>query len=512
MNTKKDIMSKNVCVVGAGLSGLCTMKELKEAGHNVTCYELSSDYGGAFSSKGNASLMYENLRLTVSNFFMAFSSMPPAAGEERKYWTANEYYDYLTCYVEKFDLLSAIRFQTSVKKVTKLQDCYQVEDSNGDVESFDAIVLCTGTNRIPNEIELPKQDRFNGKIIHTSGFKDAHSLVDKRVVCIGVGESGVDVANEAAKYAKECTIVARRRPSVVPRYIKNHTGDAFTSKALNWLTPNSIDAFMKLKARFYLRFHPNLSDKQRLHFKWIKENPSFFNRFLTKNDDFINQIVEGNLEFVCSGVQELTEKEVVLTNGQHVQADVILLNTGYLEDFEAVSSFVDVTNVRKLYKHMISPELGETFALIGWARPTQGGVPLCSELQARYLAQLLSGEKKLPPEGELARLVKVDEEYEESIFMGSDHIKGLVNYHQFVISLANLVGCKPNQSLIMQPKLSYKMWFGSHLPMFYRLNGPGCSHELAKDTIQSLPTGSSVRRNIMLFLFGFVSQFSKREK
>jgi len=505
-------MSKDICVVGAGLSGLCTIKELKEAGHKVTCYEMSSDYGGAFSNKGNASLMYENLRLTVSNFFMAYSSMPPTADEERKYWTAKEYYDYLTRYVEKFDLLSAIKFQTSVKKVTKLQDLYQVEDSNGDIQTFDAVVVCTGTNRIPNEIELPKQENFKGQIIHTSRFKDARSLVGKRVVCIGIGESGVDVANEAAKYAKECTIVARRRPSVVPRYIKNHTGDAFTSKALNWLTPNGVDTFMKMKARFYLRFHPNLSEKQKLHFKWIKENTSFFNRFLTKNDDFLNQIVKGNLDFVCSGVQALTESEVILDCEQRIQADVILLNTGYLEDFEAVSSFIEVKNVRKLYKHMISPELGETFALIGWARPTQGGVPLCSELQARYLAQLLTGEKQLPPVGDLARLVKIDEKYEESIFMGSDHIKGLVNYHQFVGALAELIGCKPKQSFIKQPKLFYKMWFGSHLPMFYRLNGPGASPELAKDTIQSLPTGSSVRRNIMLSLFGFISQFSKRVK
>jgi dimethylaniline monooxygenase (N-oxide forming) len=38
--------SRNVCVIGAGMSGLAALRELTRAGHVVTCYEAGSAIGG----------------------------------------------------------------------------------------------------------------------------------------------------------------------------------------------------------------------------------------------------------------------------------------------------------------------------------------------------------------------------------------------------------------------------------------------------------------------------------
>ena len=66
---------ERVCVVGAGMSGLVAMKELLAKGHEVTCYEQSQREGGVFTT----GVAYSDMRLTVSQHYMCFTSMPPPA-------------------------------------------------------------------------------------------------------------------------------------------------------------------------------------------------------------------------------------------------------------------------------------------------------------------------------------------------------------------------------------------------------------------------------------------------
>ena len=73
---------KNICVVGAGPAGLTTIKQLLDEGHKVTCFEKNDNIGGVFKS-GNS---YDTLRLTVSNYFMAYSDFMPLS-EHLKIWS-----------------------------------------------------------------------------------------------------------------------------------------------------------------------------------------------------------------------------------------------------------------------------------------------------------------------------------------------------------------------------------------------------------------------------------------
>ena len=67
-------MKKSAVVIGAGPCGLVATKELLEAGHDVVCLEQSHVIGGVFSTLRESS--YDDLFLTVSNVFMAYSDFP----------------------------------------------------------------------------------------------------------------------------------------------------------------------------------------------------------------------------------------------------------------------------------------------------------------------------------------------------------------------------------------------------------------------------------------------------
>ncbi|MGH3670225.1 MAG: FAD-dependent oxidoreductase, partial [Pseudonocardiaceae bacterium] len=107
---------QRVAIIGAGMSGLVAAKELLDEGHNIVIYEKQSTIGGTFTT-GAA---YERMKLTVSNYFMAFSSFPPPMGQERRFWTREEYADYLDRFAAKFSLGDHIQFGADVQTVERV--------------------------------------------------------------------------------------------------------------------------------------------------------------------------------------------------------------------------------------------------------------------------------------------------------------------------------------------------------------------------------------------------------
>ena len=69
-------LSKRVAVIGAGPSGLATVKELLEEGHRPTCFERAPSLGGVFRFDEKDGVVWESCRLTSSILLTAFSDFP----------------------------------------------------------------------------------------------------------------------------------------------------------------------------------------------------------------------------------------------------------------------------------------------------------------------------------------------------------------------------------------------------------------------------------------------------
>merc|ERR1719188_2362452 len=105
-----------VCVIGAGAAGLTTIKQLKDVNiTNVDCFEKEKDIGGIFNYGTEKNGVYDNCVLTISNYLMAFSDMPPTG--HRYHWHHSEYKNYLLQYARRYDLRRHIHFGTSVLRL-----------------------------------------------------------------------------------------------------------------------------------------------------------------------------------------------------------------------------------------------------------------------------------------------------------------------------------------------------------------------------------------------------------
>jgi dimethylaniline monooxygenase (N-oxide forming) len=215
-----------VCVVGAGPLGLTTIKQLLDEGHQVTCFEKQNDLGGLWYRSGDdaeQTKAYDNLMLTTSMRLMAFSDFMPEG--ERVFYSREQYLSYLRAYADQFHLRERIVFETAVEGITRTPDDRWQVTIRSDGEQwdhlFDAVAFCPGGYGRPN-MNLPDLDKFTGEVLHSAHYRNAERFAGRRVLVVGLAESGADVLREVSEVATQCTLSVRTHVKLVPRLHKGN--------------------------------------------------------------------------------------------------------------------------------------------------------------------------------------------------------------------------------------------------------------------------------------------------
>jgi hypothetical protein len=479
-----------VCVVGAGVSGLTALKEVLEEGHSAVCLERESAPGGVFTT----GVAYDPMQLTVSQYFMAYSSLPPPLEEERRHWFRQEYAAYLERFRQRFGLDPHIRLNCAVETVSREADgSFTVEYTQEGTrvrDRFDAVAVCRGAFRAeaPRMPELPGAGTFQGEITHTARYKGAEPFRGKRVVCVGMGETSADVTSQIAEVASSCHLALRSYPLLISRhpYGGRDTNDGYTTRLLGWAPRQHMQEYYGKRVQADLE---SGNAHRALVSEWFIK-AGFTGKPLQKNDDFVESLLNGKIRHVPHGVARLEGNTVHFTNGEHVEADVVMCCTGYEESSIPAEWLggLEVKDVRRLFKNAFHPDIGPRLALIGWTRPFNGGVPACSEMISRYFALLCSGKRELPARPDMEQRIEEDIAREEAAFAQTRHIRTLVDFTSFLDSIAELVGCAPRLAdHLDDPPLLYKLICGSGIAATYRLRGPGADPEMARRVILRLP-------------------------
>ncbi|NXX86309.1 FMO5 monooxygenase, partial [Urocolius indicus] len=216
-------MAKRVAIIGGGSSGLCAIKACLQEGLEPVCFERTGDIGGLWRfeeqpEEGRASI-YRSVVINTSKEMMCFSDFP-IPEDFPNYMHSSKIMEYFRLYARRFGLLPHIRFRTSVCRVAKRPDFSAtgqwevVTESEGEQQAavFDAVLVCTGHH---SEAHLPLStfpgiETFKGRYLHSRDYKDAQAFTDKRVVVIGIGNSGSDLAVEISQTAKQVFLSTRR--------------------------------------------------------------------------------------------------------------------------------------------------------------------------------------------------------------------------------------------------------------------------------------------------------------
>ncbi|GAA6016284.1 hypothetical protein JCM8202_005550 [Rhodotorula sphaerocarpa] len=214
-------------IVGGGPAGLTALKTLSENGLRCTLFEAEADIGGTFKYRS-----YEHATLVSSKQLTAFSDFrfPPEQGD---HVTLPQYVEYLRRYCDEFALWDRINLDTRVVSVRRpesgkghIVEVQKKGQSGTQQYRCKSLTICTGLHVVPQIPDLPGVEHVKanpGKtVIHSVDYKERSQLAGRKVIILGSGETGNDIAYESIKAgAKEVVLCSRGGFLSFPKVLNN---------------------------------------------------------------------------------------------------------------------------------------------------------------------------------------------------------------------------------------------------------------------------------------------------
>jgi lysine/ornithine N-monooxygenase len=195
-------------IIGAGPAGLAMAGQLRKAGLDFEIVEQTNKIAPKWHNHYDRLLLH-----TVKSL----SSLPyqDFPFDYPQYIPKQLLVAYYENYAKHFDIKP--HFNTTVKSVFKKNDIWQIECTNEKTFEAQNIIVATGLNRLPNIPNWQGQDLFEGEIIHASSYKNPTKYKGKKVLVIGMGNTGAEIALDLADEKIDVGISVRSEIVVIPR-------------------------------------------------------------------------------------------------------------------------------------------------------------------------------------------------------------------------------------------------------------------------------------------------------
>ena len=391
--------SPRVCVIGAGVSGLTTIKSLGDWGVDHVCFEASDEVGGNwyFRNPNGRSSAYRSLHIDTSKTAISFTDFPM---DERypDFPHHTQIHGFLREYADRFGLRDRIRFNTRVEHATRL------EQGGWDIdgERFDVLVVCNGHHWDPSYPDFPGS--FEGPAIHSHHYIDPSEplpLEGKRVLVVGIGNSAVDIVSELSRkgVAERVFISTRSGAWVIPKYVLGRPVDTIVKT--NPRIPLGLQ-------RRFAQVLPRLVSGRMEDFGLPRPNHRFLEAHPTVSSELLLRLGSGDAT-AKPDVAELQSDRVRFTDGSVEPVDAIIYATGYKITFPFFDpAFISAPgNVLRLYKRIFRPDLDDlAFVGLGQALPT---IFPFAECQAKLVGRWLGGDWALPSPAQMEAEIRRDE-------------------------------------------------------------------------------------------------------
>jgi hypothetical protein len=299
--------------------------------------------------------------------------------------SADQMLDYLRSYAEDRGLLGNCEFNKNVTYAApNYADRWTVKFADGEERIYKGIIVCNGHHWDKRYPEF--RGKFTGEILHSKDYQEPAQLTGKRVLVIGGGNSGVDMACEAGRFGRSCDISLKSGYWYLP---KTFLGRPLTDLPI-WGLPIFIQrAILKLIVRLSIGDYRRYG-LQRPNHKLFERHPAF-------GTDLLSAIRLGRVK-PRPAIDHVDGNTVTFVDGSIGTYDLIVAATGFHTSFPFLpDGLVKVENgIVQVYGGAFPPGARGLY-IVGWAQARNGFgrliAPL-SDLYARLI--LLQGELEFP--------------------------------------------------------------------------------------------------------------------
>ena len=318
-----------VIVVGGGAAGLSAAAALARWGIDAVVLEQDAELGGTWARR------YDRLHLHSVRRFSGLAHFP-IPSRYPTYLSRDDVVAYLQEYARHFEL--RVVTGTVVSRIRSVADAsyaWTVETTSGDVWEGRIVVIATGQYRLPIVPQWPGHDSFAGRIVHSASYSNATPYVGQRVLVVGAGNSGAEIATDLSDNgAAYVALSVRTPPPVVPR-------DPFglpvqrTSIVLSMLPPAIANRIGWATARLVL------GDLTRYGMPQGDFAPYTTRRVPLIDVGFVHALKAGRVK-AKPALERLTQDSAVFAGGTSEPFDAIVAATGFST---GLGSMVDAPGV-----------------------------------------------------------------------------------------------------------------------------------------------------------------------
>lgn len=353
-------MGKVVIVVGAGPAGLAMAFQLRRRGQAYRVLERQR-IGYSWSQH------YDSLRLHTLKAVSALPGLPMPA-EFPRFPHKDQVAAYLREYAAHFDL--RVSEGVAVERAWRENGRWRLQTNHGQEEA-EALVLATGIWSKPFCPNLPGRELFQGRMLHVNDYQNPQPFRGQRVLVVGAGNSGTEVAAELAAAGIETGIVVRSGVNFVP-----YPASAAAMRAAAWLfrhLPPAVSNWMLRQTR-----------------------PDFGHLGLPRHPEppveaypvvgfELPQAVEAGLVTVYAEIAELLPAGARFVDGREAAFEAIVLATGY----RPAVDFVQPAPALDRHGRLLYPECFPNLFPVGYHYPaTEGWLQAIGRVSDRAAARV----------------------------------------------------------------------------------------------------------------------------
>lgn len=373
-----------VLVIGAGPAGLAVAGCLSALGLHPQLIEKADSLASSWQGH------YQRLHLHTVK---AHSALPhlPFPKDYPRYVPRQKMVDYLAAYARHFGL--SPNFGEEAVSVSRSDDTWDVACRSGRRFRTRFVVVATGANRVPHMPAFAHQADFRGQVMHSRAYRDPAPFAGQRVLVVGLGNTGAEIALDLAGQGVPVSISVRSPVNLVPRDILGQPTQ-LTAILISRLPAWLGDALAKLLRDLTvgdLRRH-GLQTSRISPLRQLREE----GRTPVIDVGTLAMIKAGAIG-VRPGIQAFTADGVRFIDGTGDAFDAVILATGYQPNVASLFPRISVPlGIKDMPARVTGTGTLDGVFFVGFDVQQGGGMLRSIAMQARDVAEMIGARIKNP--------------------------------------------------------------------------------------------------------------------
>jgi cation diffusion facilitator CzcD-associated flavoprotein CzcO len=322
-------MDIDILVIGAGPAGLAVAATLIGKGRRPIVIEKGETVGASWRAH------YARLHLHTVKTLSALPGLP-FPNEQPRYVPRQGVVDYLSAYAAHAGIEPL--FGEEAIAVVRDGGAWRTTTRSAKTFRSSVVVVTTGANQHPNVPRIEGEREFAGRILHSRDYREAAPFAGQRVLVVGMGNTGAEIALDLAEHGVATTLSVRSPVNIVLRDVLGRATQE-TSLLLSRLPRRVGDAL----ASFFARV--SVGDIERLGLRRSSMSPLRELRELGRTPVIdvgtLARIRAGEI-VVRPGIRRLHASTVEFVDGTTAPTDAIVLATGYRAGIDALFPGLEV--------------------------------------------------------------------------------------------------------------------------------------------------------------------------